>query len=110
MIANVGCRYFWPDQPAEPPSPVSPAEPYLFRPEFLAVLRIPISVANTGACGVSWRCDGKGLIADLDETPRSPDRSNLREAAVDEEFIPVDEATVVGSEENDGFCHLIRSA
>jgi hypothetical protein len=55
VIANVGCGYFWPDQPAEPPSPVSPAEPYLFRPEFLAVLRIPISVANTGACGVSWR-------------------------------------------------------
>ena len=60
--------------------------------------------------GVLAGCDGKGLIADLDETPRSPDRSNLRKAAVDEEFGPVDEATVVGSEENDGFCHLIRSA
>lgn len=41
---------------------------------------------------------------------RDLERSNLREAAVDEDFGSIDEATVVRSEENDGFCHLIRSA
>ncbi len=33
--------------------------------------------------------------------------SNLREAAVDEEFGPVDEAAIVGGEEDDGLRHLV---
>jgi|SRR5580693_3393116 hypothetical protein len=80
-------------------------------PSTLTVLRIPwIGNQHWRLRGAVAGCDGQGLIAGTRRDTRDLERSNLREAAVDEEFGSVDEATVVRSEENDVFCHLIWSA
>jgi hypothetical protein len=80
-------------------------------PSTLTVLRIPwIGNQHWRLRGAVAGCDGQGLIAGTRRDTRDLERSNLREAAVDEEFGSIDEAAVVGREENDGFCHLIRIA